>query len=218
MFKKTLVLSGLLIAGGFVSQSALADLSANVGVTSNYVWRGQTQTNDGSAIQGGLDYSNASGLSVGTWVSNTAFGSQELDLYGAYDGTVGDFGYTFSVIQYRYPQVSTSNWNEVALGGSYKNFSLKYNHTSSYANSGSKADYIEAAASFDVAKDLSLGLHIGHQKINKPTLAALPSYTDYSASLSKDDFSFTISKTDLPSTNTDSKVKVYVGWTKSFTL
>lgn len=218
MFKKTLVLSGLLIAGGFVSQSALADLSANVGVTSNYVWRGQTQTNNGSAIQGGLDYSNASGLSVGTWVSNTAFGSQELDLYGAYDGTVGDFGYTLGVIQYRYPQISNANWNEVALGGSYKNYSLKYSHTSSYGgNSGSKADYIEAAASFNVAKDLSLDLHIGHQKFDKPTVS-LPSYTDYSASLSKDDFSFTISKTDLPSTNTDSKVKVYVGWTKSFTL
>lgn len=44
--------------------------SANIGVVSNYMWRGVTQTQDGPAIQGGLDYNHPSGFYVGTWASN----------------------------------------------------------------------------------------------------------------------------------------------------
>ncbi|MCK7581618.1 MAG: TorF family putative porin [Chromatiales bacterium] len=40
-------------------------VSANIGVVSNYVWRGLTQTDGGPAIQGGLDYEHASGLLCG---------------------------------------------------------------------------------------------------------------------------------------------------------
>jgi uncharacterized protein (TIGR02001 family) len=45
-------------------------VSANIGVVSNYIWRGVTQTQDGAAVQGGLDYSNANGFYLGTWASN----------------------------------------------------------------------------------------------------------------------------------------------------
>lgn len=53
---------------------ALADsphsFSANIGVVSNYMWRGVTQTGDQAAVQGGIDYSHASGFYAGTWASN----------------------------------------------------------------------------------------------------------------------------------------------------
>lgn len=53
---------------------ALADsphsVSANIGVVSNYIWRGVTQTQDGAAVQGGLDYGHASGFYAGVWASN----------------------------------------------------------------------------------------------------------------------------------------------------
>ncbi len=70
----------------------------NVGVTSNYIWRGISQTDDAAAVSGGLDWSGASGLYAGTWVSNVDFGaccetSYELDLYGGFANEVGDFGY-----------------------------------------------------------------------------------------------------------------------------
>lgn len=217
---KAIALTSVLAASVVASAGALADASGNIGVVSNYVWRGLTQTDNGSAIQGGLDYSHPSGLSVGTWVSNTAFGSQELDIYGAYNGTVGEFGYTISAIQYRYPSLTDANWSEIALGGSYKNFSVKYSTTSKYANLDSKANYIEAAASFELKKDLSLGLHVGHQNFNDEAAVGLPSYSDYSVSLSKGDFAFTISNTNISQADdpADSDPKYFVSWSKSFDL
>lgn len=44
--------------------------SANIGAVSNYIWRGTTQTDDGAAIQGGLDVAHESGFYAGTWASN----------------------------------------------------------------------------------------------------------------------------------------------------
>lgn len=48
-------------------------LSGNVGVVSQYVFRGLSQTNGKPAVQGGFDYTHASGLYVGTWLSNISW-------------------------------------------------------------------------------------------------------------------------------------------------
>ncbi|MEM6544911.1 MAG: TorF family putative porin, partial [Pseudomonadota bacterium] len=63
------------------------DLTANASVTNNYIWRGLTQTENESAVQGGIDYAADSGFYVGTWVSNVNYGagdvySYEHDIYG----------------------------------------------------------------------------------------------------------------------------------------
>jgi hypothetical protein len=58
---------------------AIEGLSANIGVTSNYLVRGVTQTCNDPAVQGGLDYEHSSGLYVGTWASNVNFcGEKEV--------------------------------------------------------------------------------------------------------------------------------------------
>jgi uncharacterized protein (TIGR02001 family) len=64
-----------LMAASLGSMSlAVADspysISANIGVVSNYMWRGVTQTLDGAAVQGGLDFTHESGFYAGTWASN----------------------------------------------------------------------------------------------------------------------------------------------------
>ncbi len=55
-------------------QAAMAEgphsISANIGAVSNYIWRGVSQTQDGPAVQGGLDYAHSSGFYLGTWASN----------------------------------------------------------------------------------------------------------------------------------------------------
>jgi len=50
--------------------------SANIGVVSNYMWRGVTQTQDGPAVQGGLDFTHESGFSAGIWASNVDFNDE----------------------------------------------------------------------------------------------------------------------------------------------
>ena len=47
--------------------------AGNVSLASQYIFRGLTQTNGKPAIQGGLDYSHASGFYAGTWLSNISW-------------------------------------------------------------------------------------------------------------------------------------------------
>jgi uncharacterized protein (TIGR02001 family) len=51
--------------------------SANVGIASQYVYRGLTQTDGRPAMQGGLDYSHAGGFYVGTWLSNISWFTEQ---------------------------------------------------------------------------------------------------------------------------------------------
>src|SRR5450830_273490 len=47
--------------------------TGNVGLVSQYIFRGLTQTNGDPAIQCGADYSHASGFYAGTWLSNISW-------------------------------------------------------------------------------------------------------------------------------------------------
>ena len=67
--------------------------SANVGLYTDYVFRGYTQTQNEPAIQGGFDVEHSSGLYLGTWASNvdwtTAGGymdknSIEIDVFDSF--------------------------------------------------------------------------------------------------------------------------------------
>jgi hypothetical protein len=72
--QKTSAAGALIIASLLATGPALAEgpwsFSANIGVVSNYLWRGVTQTGGQAAVQGGLDVAHASGFYAGTWVSN----------------------------------------------------------------------------------------------------------------------------------------------------
>jgi uncharacterized protein (TIGR02001 family) len=85
----------------------------NVGLYSQYVFRGLTQTAYKPAIQGGMDYSHSSGLYAGTWASNISWledsgnfdkSSLEWDIYGGYRSTFGDsgIGYDIGLLNYVY--------------------------------------------------------------------------------------------------------------------
>lgn len=75
--KNTMTAAGIsaaILAGGLAAAPmALAEVSANIGITSNYVWRGASQTQNAPAIQGGVDWDAPLGFYVGTWVSNVDF-------------------------------------------------------------------------------------------------------------------------------------------------
>jgi uncharacterized protein (TIGR02001 family) len=101
---KTLLATALL-AGAGVAQ---AELSANLGVQSNYYFRGITQTDDNAAVSGGIDYAHDSGFYVGTWLSNVDFGGKEdveVDGYAGFGNDIGDtgIGYDVSAWYYWYP-------------------------------------------------------------------------------------------------------------------
>ncbi len=136
----------LAVAASVIATPAIAEgeWSGNVALTSNYVYRGVTQTDDAPMVQGGFDYASDS-FYVGTWASGVDFGdgtSTEIDFYGGWTPTVGQFALDLGVIYYYYPDAPDDpeqNFVEVYAGGST-----------------TIADFIEVGASFAYSPDFYL--------------------------------------------------------------
>ena len=174
-----------------------ADLAYNVGLVSDYRYRGISQTRDKFALQGGLDFT-AGGLYLGLWASQIKwikdFGGDaglEVDLYGGYKGEiVKDVAYDVGVLTYQYPTNRlnpNANTTEIYGAVSFGPATVKYSHalTNTFGNPDSKNSYyLEAGATFDLG-GISVVPHIGYQKISGP-VGGPASYTDYSLTASKD--------------------------------
>ena len=98
-------------------------LSANVGLTSDYVFRGISQTAEGPAIQGGFD-ATCGMFYVGTWASALDFDDAahlEIDIYAGIKPKTGPVTWDLGVIYYAYPNQNSAvelNMVEFKVGGS----------------------------------------------------------------------------------------------------
>jgi len=98
-----------------------ADLSANIGWNSDYVFRGISQ--DKSSANAGLDL-EADGFYIGTWAASVSPGL-EVDLYGGYNGTVQDFTYGIGATGYFYTDDFDDTYLEINLRGGWKFLSVE---------------------------------------------------------------------------------------------
>ena len=207
-----------------LSASAVEGLSANVGATNNYIWRGLTQSNNRAAISGGIDYEAKNGFSFGTWASNVEYTdesglvdpvlSYELDVYGAYSNELENgLGYSIGYIYYAYDSDADSNFSEVNFTLSYDAFSVTYNTLvdSDWDSDFGDDSYISADAAFEISEGLELGLHIGRSDFD-----AGDDYTDYGVSLSKAGFTFAVSDTDID--GADGDINFVVSYTMDIDL
>lgn len=208
---KSLMTASVLAVTTLTSGAVFAEFSGNVGVTSNYIWRGESQAADESAVFGGIDYAHESGFYVGTWTSSLGGGENyEVDLYAGFGFEVGALGMDIGAISYQYPQENNDDdTTEGYIGVSYSMFSAKYSYTDDYFNSGESAYYAEVGADIPVKDDLSLGLHYGV----KDGDAFADGYGDYSVSLSKGDFSFAYSNTDNDKVGQSDNGRIAATWT-----
>jgi uncharacterized protein (TIGR02001 family) len=88
--------------------------SANAALTTDYVFRGFSQTAEGAAIQGGFD-ATCGMFYAGVWASSLdtdGLAGMELDLYAGVKGTVGKISYDLGVIYYAYPNNSTKFYGQ----------------------------------------------------------------------------------------------------------
>jgi len=112
-FIKLSLATALLATGILAAEISEVGVSANMAITSNYVWRGMTQTDDSPAIQGGFDL-DYKGVYVGVWGSNINFGdtkaSLEADVYIGYANEIANFSYDVGYVQYMYPN-ATDEYN-----------------------------------------------------------------------------------------------------------
>ncbi|WP_105169335.1 TorF family putative porin [Pseudoalteromonas sp. T1lg23B] len=216
-----------LLALAFLSISSFnsqAAVTANVAASSNYYWRGVTQTDDGAAVSGGLDYSNESGFYAGTWMSNVDFGDQtsyELDIYGGFSGETQGLGYDVGYLYYAYPDAEgDSDFGEIYGSLSWQWLSVKASymtHAQDDASSEEDMLYLELNASFNVFTDTELAIHIARSSGDTimEWTGEDDSYMDYGVSLSKAGFTLGLVKTDLDSQD---GVKAYIQYSVDFDL
>jgi uncharacterized protein (TIGR02001 family) len=125
ILKITSIAAAVLAASSFSQvASAEASVSANIGLVSQYHFRGIQQTT-GASASAGLDYENG-GFYLGTWAADVADGL-EVDLYGGY-GVELDNGVSLGlgVTTYQYTGDFDSAYNEINLSAGFGLFSLGY--------------------------------------------------------------------------------------------
>jgi uncharacterized protein (TIGR02001 family) len=183
-------------------------VSYNVGLFSQYVFRGLTQTDEKPALQGGVDFAHSSGLYAGAWSSNVSWledgayydnSSLELDIYGGYANTIGDIGYNIGALQYIYPGNKKTGvkaeTTEVYGALSYKWLQAKMSYITSkngFANADARGTYYaELNANIPLADSgVTANLHVGRQEYDGGTSYAnsnddLYSYTDWKVGATK---------------------------------
>ena len=189
-------------------------VTGNLTLISEYRFRGISQTFGKPAIQGGIDYSHASGFYLGNWNSNVSDtagypgGNIEMDFYGGWKNTWGDYGLDVGLLEYYYPGSNaagggsqgallnplhttsttsgTVNNTEFYIGGSWKWISLKWNHslTDYFKVPGTRGtDYLDLSANYDMGGGWGVNGHVGHLKVHNFGEA---SYTYYKLGVTKD--------------------------------
>lgn len=196
------------------ASAQIAGLSANAAVTTNYIFRGISQSGANPAVQAGLDYNiGTTGLAIGAWASSIDFGNVngedtqvEVDFYGSYTLAITDaFSLVAGGITYNYPSSPTGvnyNWYEVYLGASY-NFGVaainaRVFYAPDYVNLSTSQIYVTGGVSVPVTSWLSLNGNVGFSSFDHAVYPIIEDYLDWnlSAVASLGNFSLTIGYTD----------------------
>ena len=196
--------SGAMMPDGFTS-------SASVALTTDYVWRGISQTNNDPAVQGSFDIAHESGAYIGVWASNVEFQggpsdtvSIEIDAYIGFSRDT-DFGgllpfaltYDIGFLHYEFPSDSNGNLNEIYFGAAISpvenlNFSTYYYLDTGIENKIGKG-YVDISSDYtlpDWAWNTTILAHAGHYD----RTAGASDYWDWKVGVSKDigDFNFEV--------------------------
>lgn len=169
-------------------------VAGNLELTSDYVFRGLTQTWGRPAIQGGADLSLANGLAAGVWgssISDHSYpgGSMELDLYASYGRSINDdWSWRTGLYGYIYPGANLDraelpsrslNTLEANVALSWKLWTLKWSRAltdyfgadreQGYRDDSKGTNYVMLEGAYPLDAQWTLTLHLG--------------YTDYSTRL-----------------------------------
>ncbi len=206
----TLILAALAVPSMAMAADAAPasphTFTSNVGLVSNYLYRGISQTDGGAALQGGFDYAHSSGFYAGLWGSNVSWitlsgakgnATLEVDTYLGFKSTFAtDFTYDVGFLRYNYPGTYTAapgfvkaDTNEIYGAMGWKWLTAKYSYSlgDTFTAPNSKgSNYIDLSASYPVESlGATLGAHYGKQTFKGAGNAGL-TYSDYKLSATKD--------------------------------
>ena len=193
-------------------------LGFNLGLASDYRYRGISQSRLRPAVSAGADYSHASGLYAGAWLSSIRWirdgggdADAELDLYAGYKGSVGPVGYDVGLLRYQYPRARLAvspDTTELYGALTYGVFTAKYSHavTNLFGFADSKGSgYLDLSANVELGDGWSLVPHVGRQWVRRNSAS---SYTDYAITLNKDFGHGLVASAAVVGTNADKALYV----------
>jgi uncharacterized protein (TIGR02001 family) len=172
-------------------------ISSNLELTSDYVFRGLTQTWGKPAIQGGADLSTTNGFAAGAWGSNVSGnsypgGSMELDLYASYGHPIdADWSWRAGLYGYVYPGANLDHAGlpsqsldtlEANLAVSWKRWTLKWNHAltdyfgadreQGYGGDSRGTNYLMLEGAWPLGAQWTLTVHAGFTDYATELIAA----------------------------------------------
>lgn len=169
------LLGAAALVGTLAAGAAHAQTSANVALTTDYIFRGVSQSDNGPAIQGGFDWSSQR-FYAGVWASNVTEGI-EMNLYGGVTPTTGPVEWDLGLIGYFYPGADDADGefdhfeflvgartpvsDSVAIGGG-----VHYS-PDNFRNTG-EAVYYELNAEYAPTPALLFSAAFGNQSIENP--------------------------------------------------
>ncbi len=148
--------------------------SGNIAMTTDYVFRGISQSDSGPAVQGGFDAS-AGEFYLGTWASSISFAPMEWDVYGGITPTTGPVSWDIGAIGYIYPGAHDDGNSFTYMEGYIKpsisptsntSLGLAFYVSPDFFGETGEAHYIEGNGSINLTKDFSLSGAVGYQYID----------------------------------------------------
>lgn len=201
----TVGLSSIAAAEEFPTSLGTFDVSMTATFATDYIWRGQSQTDGTGAIQGSLDIAHESGVYIGTWASNVdsaafAGSSVEIDYYVGYAGNItDDIGYDLSWNRYTYPKANELTVDEVIGTLSAYGFTLG----TKYAYDPDSKLYTWIGYDYALPQDFGLHFSYGRTDTKDPIDAtgSNAKYDDWMVGVSKNfiglDFLLAYTDTDI---------------------
>tara|TARA_R110002110_G_C13470513_1_gene720861 strand:- start:101239 stop:101961 length:723 start_codon:yes stop_codon:yes gene_type:complete len=192
----TAAVTTAVLAGASATQAA--EISGNVALTSDYKFRGISQSDESPAIQGGFDVAFDNGIYVGTWGSSVDFdtngdgfdGSLELDYYAGWASTIGDsdIGIDVGYLYYDYPgdNGDEGDYQEFYGSLSWMDATVGVAFSDDYYGGTDEFWYVYADYGFSLMENVSVGLHVGYNMLEEDggfLSSDEDAYIDYSVSV-----------------------------------
>ena len=199
-----------------VSQAFAAEVSGNIALTTDYKFRGISQSDSAPSVQGGFDIAFDNGAYIGTWGAAVDFdcaidtcgglnGGIELDYYAGFASDISDsVSFDIGYIYYDYPQDEglLGDYGEIYGSLSFGDFGIGMNYSDEYWGETGKFTYTYATYSMALSDSVALDLLVGSGDYDEAGyLDGATEHMNWSVALSTSagglDFAITYEDTDL---------------------
>lgn len=167
--------AAVLLTAGAAAARDTPEIAWNLGATSDYVFRGFSQTGEDPAIFGGVDLTSG-GFYAGAWASTVDFGDDtdaEVDLYGGYRTEIAGFAVDLGAVGYFYvsqPAGADYDFVELKVAASRAvgpvTVGMAAYWSPDFFGADERAAYVEASAAFAPAAKWTVSGAVGHQALD----------------------------------------------------